>query len=1205
MILLSAFFNNVLFSQRQMEKLNRGLIAVKTSNGIFLSWRILGNEYPFATFNVYRDNIKINNEPLKVSNYLDKNGKDTSKYAVSVIINGIESSLSPYINVLQRNFIEIPLNRPQGGYTPTGEYYTYSPNDCSVGDLDGDGDYEIVVKWDPSNSKDNSKIGYTGNVYIDAYKLDGTFLWRIDLGINIRAGAHYTQFLVYDFDGDGKAELMCKTAPGTKDGTGSFLNKGPAQYDNDYADYRNSYGYILSGPEYLTVFEGLTGKELATVNYIPPRGDVSSWGDSYGNRVDRFLACVAYLDGKKPSAVFQRGYYTRMVLAAWDWDGKNLTNRWIFDSNDPGSSAAYGQGNHNLSVGDVDFDGKDEIIQGSCAIDDNGKLMYATGLGHGDAMHLGDLDPERDGFEVWQVIEDTNMYLSYELHDALIGKILWGGKNPNINIDNARGLAADIDKRYKGFEMWSASGYGTFDCKGNNISSLKPSINFRIYWDGDLNDELLDGIIITKWNNGSISNLITGINDVLAINGSKNNPNLSADIFGDWREEVVYRKYNDSALRIFFTTTPTNYSLYTLMHDPQYRLSIAWQNIAYNQPPHLGFYIDENNPNPPVPPVFDNIKKWKSGANWDIGESKSWELNNIDTTFSNNDTVLFGLQDLDQIRINIVDTLFPSYIIVNTPNRYIFDGQGKISGNTSLLKSGKGSVIFNNDNDYSGNTYVYEGIFEVNGKLKNSKVIVEGLAKIKGLGEFNKGLIFNSEGKLIIGNYLNEQGKLTIKDSLVLKKNASIVFDLTDDPLGMAKKNDFLLINGDLIFYDSLKIVINKTSYLANFGMYDLIEWTGNIIGNLSKIKIIGIEDNRYQIIFEDKRLKIYTNWNKKLIWKGNISSSWDIGKTKNWFDGIVSDIFVANDTVIFDETSSVRNITISEDVYPAKIIVENNSDVPYIFEGKSIKGKIEIIKAGSGTLKINNINPFEGVININGGTLLINNTIGFDGGNLNIYVNEYSYIGGNGKIYGNIYIGDEAYVIPGNLSIGTLQIFGNLYFSRNSYYTCELNASYKLSDKIQVNGKVSLNGVLFIYKTDTTSYKANDYYKIFDAQNISGKFRLIIPSKPSSNLLWDTTGFYLNGTLKVISLNALNDEFSNKIKIYPNPSINTLNIELNDNFNTFEIEIYDSKGDIVFKKQQYNESKISISIERFRSGVYLLKLKTNDYELNYKLIKQ
>ncbi len=598
-ILLTIIYFFDVFAARIIEALDRGVIAVWLGNNrVWISWRMFATDPDDISFNVYRGNTKINSTPItNVTYFIDTSGTQTSLYHIRAIINGQEVETSKSVIPWSTFYKRINLQRPPNGTTPDGVSYSYSPNDASVGDLDGDGEYEIVLKWDPSNSKDNSQSGYTGNVYIDAYKLDGTFMWRIDLGINIRAGAHYTQFLVYDFDCDGKAEMICKTAPGTKDGTGRYLNTGPAANDNDTADYRNASGYILSGPEYLTVFRGIDGKEIITVNYEPPRGNVSSWGDSYGNRVDRFLACVAYLDGTKPYAIFQRGYYTRMTLAAWEFTGTSLVLKWFFDSNSSGNSSAAGQGNHNLSVGDIDNDGKDEIVQGACAIDDNGRLMYATGLGHGDAMHLGDLDPSRDGLEVWAVHESASASYGYELHDARTGQIIWGAYTGS---DVGRGLAADIDSRYRGYEMWSTGASGVFTCKGTQISTSRPSVNFRIYWDGDLLDELLDGTIIDKWNGNGTTRLLTAYNyGAAANNGTKNTPCLVADILGDWREEVIWRTNDDTGLLIFTTTSETDFRMYTLMHDPQYRLSIAWQNVAYNQPPHLGFYLYDRNPPKP------------------------------------------------------------------------------------------------------------------------------------------------------------------------------------------------------------------------------------------------------------------------------------------------------------------------------------------------------------------------------------------------------------------------------------------------------------------------------------------------------------------------------------------------------------------------------------------------------------------------------
>lgn len=478
--LVCFFLSYTSFAQRNMEYLDRGLLAIKVNNGVYINWRMLGTDPANISFNIYRGSTKVNSTPItETTNITDASGTAASSYTVRPIINGVEQAIEGSCTVWANQYLSIPLQLPSGGTTPDGVTYTYTPNDCSIGDVDGDGQWEIILKWDPSNAKDNSQSGYTGNVYLDCYELNGTRLWRINLGINIRAGAHYTQFLVGDYNADGKAEIVCKTAPGTKDGFGNFLSKGPAANDNDAEDNRNSSGYVLTGNEYLTIFNGQTGKEMQTVNFNPARGSVTSWGDDYGNRVDRFLATNAYLDGKKPSIVYIRGYYTRMAVTAWDWDGTNLTQRWYYNAATK-DTEGYGQGNHNLTCGDVDGDGFDEIIHGSCAIDHNGKFMYRTGLGHGDAIHMSDMDIDNPGMEVWEVHEDKAVNYAYELHDAKSGKILWG---TNYDVDNGRGLAADIDANSPGYEMWSSAGTGIYSSKGKQLSSNKPSINFRIYWD--------------------------------------------------------------------------------------------------------------------------------------------------------------------------------------------------------------------------------------------------------------------------------------------------------------------------------------------------------------------------------------------------------------------------------------------------------------------------------------------------------------------------------------------------------------------------------------------------------------------------------------------------------------------------------------------------------------------------------------------------
>jgi rhamnogalacturonan endolyase len=586
----------------QMEKLGRGVVAVRQSESqVYVGWRLLGTDSANIAFNVYRAAegnapTKLNDMPLTTTtDFIDRQAPQTQmlEYSVRPIVNGVEQTDGAAFllraNAPARAYLEVPLQTLPG----------HTPNDASVGDLDGDGAYELVLKQEMT-PRDNSQSGATGETKLEAYKLDGTLLWRINLGRNIREGAHYTQFLVYDLDGDGKAEVACKTADGTVDGKGQMLGDASA-------DYRNEAGYVLSGPEYLTIFDGLTGAALATVPYLPPRGNVGDWGDTYGNRVDRFLACVAYLDGVRPSLVMARGYYTRAVLAVWDWRNGQLTQRWVFDTRDgnPELRKYEGQGNHNLSVGDVDGDGRDEIMYGACAIDDDGKGLFVTGLGHGDALHMSDMDPDRPGLEVFQPHETPALYgpNGSDFRDARTGAVIFG--IPGENADVGRGVAFDIDPRYRGYEMWAARG-GLYSCKGELITTRRPGqMNFGVWWDADPLRELLDNITISKWDwTTSAATTLLSATGAASNNGTKATPTLSADVLGDWREEVILRAADNQSLRIYTTTIPATNRLFTLMHDRQYRLAIAWQNIGYNQPPHPGFYLGDGMSAPPVPRMY-------------------------------------------------------------------------------------------------------------------------------------------------------------------------------------------------------------------------------------------------------------------------------------------------------------------------------------------------------------------------------------------------------------------------------------------------------------------------------------------------------------------------------------------------------------------------------------------------------------------------
>ena len=569
------------------EKLDRSVVAVRQADGsAFVSWRLLKSDPKGAAFDVYRNGKKLNEAPLTKGGtwFIDKQPEEGAVYEVRCKMDegrrkmedGRHQPSSLSLQTSAIGYIAVPLQKPDE---------MHSANDATVADVDGDGQYEIILKWDPWNSHDNSHDGMTDATLIDCYRLNGERLWRIDLGRNIRSGAHYTPFIVYDLDGDGRAELMVKTADGTRDAKGKVIG-------DSLADYRNPAGRILTGPEYLSVFNGMTGEVMDTKPYVPERGDVNSWGDNRGNRSERYLAAVGYFGGRTASAVFCRGYYTRSVLAAWDWNGRELKQRWVFDTNNPQWASYAGQGNHNLRVADVDGDGWDEITYGSMAVDHDGTGLYNTGMGHGDAIHL--IADHKDGqLYIWDCHE--NKRDGSDLRNAKTGEVVFQVKSTT---DVGRAMAADIDPTNPGTEMWSIDSRGVRNMKGEVIDHINPralSINFGIWWDGDLLRELLDRSAITKYDWQTNSAKVLQRLDGQFNNGTKQNSCLSADIVGDWREEVITRNRESTELRIYVSTIPTDYRIDCLMQDIPYRLSVATENVGYNQPPETGFYLGPDN----------------------------------------------------------------------------------------------------------------------------------------------------------------------------------------------------------------------------------------------------------------------------------------------------------------------------------------------------------------------------------------------------------------------------------------------------------------------------------------------------------------------------------------------------------------------------------------------------------------------------------
>ncbi|MCD8390330.1 MAG: hypothetical protein LUD03_00625 [Firmicutes bacterium] len=604
--LIDAFYDT---EPRRMEALDRGLVAVEAGDYGFISWRWLGTESADVKYNLYKNGEKLNSEPLNVTNYVDYSAKSGDVYSVAAVTDGVEGEHCAEVGFNENEYLEIPLTPPDGGSVTqsdgTVETYTYSANDAAAGDLDGDGEYELVIKWEPSDAKDSSNAGKTGNTIFDAYDLDGTRLWRIDMGVNIRSGPHDTQFIVGDFNADGKSEVAMRTADGTVAGDGTLIGTTD--------DWRDDNGKNLTGALYLTVFDGETGAILDSVDYAPlsqgdydgKEWDISSWGDGWGNRSERYLAGMAYLQSDRPSMIFSRGYYDRTAIGAWTMtDDNEIELTWLYDTYmyDDADTANYrGQGNHSMSIADVDYDGRDEIIFGAMALDDDGTVMYSTALGHGDAQHVADLIPERPGLEVYSVHEGGND--AFDMRDARTGEIIWEierGKD-----DVGRGAAADIDPYYDGAESWSAD--QKLMTAGGEVIAEQYSIpaNFLCWWDGDLGREVQDSINIYKYNHftNKVDTIFTA-DGCHSNNSAKSNPSLTADILGDWREEVIYPTMDNTALRIYTTTTPTSYRIPTLMHDARYRAQAAGENVCYNQPTHVGYDLSYTTESVPVPNIY-------------------------------------------------------------------------------------------------------------------------------------------------------------------------------------------------------------------------------------------------------------------------------------------------------------------------------------------------------------------------------------------------------------------------------------------------------------------------------------------------------------------------------------------------------------------------------------------------------------------------
>ncbi len=987
-----------------MEKLDRSVVAQKVSNGVYVNWRIPSEEWYNTAYKLYRDGTLIFTTTTSgASNYLDASGTINSKYSVSSVRNGVESAQSVQTTVLSKSYLEIPM-RDIKKLGKTGYYL----NDATAADLDGDGQYEIIIKRMNRDWTENC----TNFTYFEAYKLDGTFMWAIDVGPNITMDVEIN-IAAFDLDGDGKAEVFMRSSDNTIFGLDINNQGGVSVGDRDgdgYTNYRQAPfygiggdGFMNAGPEYLSLIDGITGKEIDWKNFIA-RGSSSDWGDGYGHRANKFFFGAPYLDGKKPSLFIGRGIYTQTKMQTYDVVNKKLVPKWFWESGQSGtlqkgkwddvSKSYFGQGYHNYTIADVDDDGKDEINWGSMTVDDDGKPLYSTELGHGDAQHYGDFDPYRKGQEMFACNESRP---GTNLRDAKTGKILYRKVAAS---DVGRAGAGNISDLYKGVEVWG-NGVGLSATDKTELSHFGVAENYCIYWDGDLLQELLDhsgfstgtGVgygSITKFNGyGNISTLLSA--DAYSCNYTKGTPCLQADILGDWREEAIWWRQDGLALRIYTTPYQTNHRIYTLMHDHQYRQAICWQMCGYNQPPHTSYYLGSDFPTP-IPAKSTNGKLVLKGTSaiWDAttanfidGENGQGLIggNAPSVLFANGNSVLFDERSVNK-NITLNENIQPELLMISGNDNYSISGAGALSGSMILDKTGDGTLTINGNHNYSGKTDVWEGNLVFNGNLANSPVIVRRHAGFGGFAAVGNGLTTEFNASIYVG-VQNVADTLKVTGTLDLVTGAKIVFDLSDistfDANGNAnpgtKKNDFLRVYGTLKLASTSVIAVNQLGDSLASGKY-LLAKVDALSGSLSTVKIIGSGGKSVELSYNATANELFlivkgTRSVAKINWSGKVNYTWDLAKTANWSNNGFQDIFVSNDSVLFDETGINRSITISDSIKVANI--EVSGDLNYTFNGTGvISGNASLTKSGRNALYINTRNDFKGKTIINEGSLIL-----------------------------------------------------------------------------------------------------------------------------------------------------------------------------------------------------------------------------------------
>ena len=982
-------------AQRNTDLLDRGLVAVPSGSGSFVSWRIFGEEYYDTQYNLYRDGVKLNATPLDVSNYVDTGGKSGAKYQVAAVVRGVEQERCAAVTRLNQQYIQFAVKNvvDRNGKDITGDY---SLNDIALADVDGDGVSEFIVK---RNYVDGSSVGATAFNLLECYNLKGDRLWYIDLGPNMVSGPDEQYDAVgYDWDGDGRAEVLLRGADNMiihhADGTVTNIGNMNVNTRNTVLQNANMT-YTNTGNEYLLYLDGLTGKPYPIgtngqlwMAYPLPRGNANDWGDGYGHRSTKHYFGAPFLDGRNAYIFLGRGCYTKHHMKAFSVDPQThkLTLYWEWR----GESWPWsGQGYHNFGIADVDWDGRDEICFGSMVIDDNGQGLHTTGLGHGDAQHCSDFDPYRHGQEIFACNEDSP---AMNYRDGTTGKIYYRLQSTG---DDGRALCGNFSNQYPG-AIGHSSQSGTISCVADKVISGGPggfTNNFRIYWDGDLLEEGLDG---ANSREGAArvfkadGSAIFTADGTANCNWTKNTPSATGDVLGDWREEIIARTSDNKYIRVYTTNIKTNYRNYTLWHDHQYRQGMVWESMGYNQPPHCSYFLGELEGITVAPPPLTNTGRVIVSDGSAIGKDLDGQH------------VL--VCDYADTQLSIADGASPWVVTFNVPswvqgtNSTSTNGNGKInytyytcnvsggglSGEARLVKQGDGRLNLPTAAfTHTGNTDIWAGTVSFNGPMLNSPLWLNRFATLESEGGEFLSIKMDYDARLKIGG--DEQSKpcTVTTGSLTLGFGSRVVFDLYDNLAADQVKTQQLTIEtkswqyGPKYLMPVFQFVWHGTD-LPAVGRYDLGE-VAAVTGQLSNIRIEGIDTKlKAELATEGGRLYLDILGMRDatdIVWTGNDGSLWDVGSSENFSvsDGSddASTAFVTGDNVLFGDEAQAFNITLKGELEADTVLV--NSSQNYTFEGSgSLIGNTTLVKQGSGRLTIQTDNTYTGGNRISGGTVVV-----------------------------------------------------------------------------------------------------------------------------------------------------------------------------------------------------------------------------------------